>query len=193
LRLLPQFVRPRPEEAGAGFLRFQKALQAVPPGGEAHVWVRLPVQLGDMVMALPSLFTVKRIWEAWAQAQGKRLRFTVTGKQSASLFQEAVPQVVAACHVDAMFAPAGSPLTLMRYWKDHKPIAIINYSKSDRIKLAAWLSRVPVRAGIGDGGNTWCYHFSHPYLAFHQVGHRVFRLAPMTQWLAGPEAGSRPP
>jgi ADP-heptose:LPS heptosyltransferase len=190
LSLFP-FRRPRQVQAGAGLLRFQEALRAVPPGGEAHVWVRLPVQLGDMVMALPSLFTVKHIWEAWAQAQGKRLRFTVMGKLSASLFQESVPQVFAACHVDATFPAAGSPIRLMSHWREHKPLAIINYSKSDRIKLAAWLSRVPVRAGIGDGGNTWCYHYSHPYLPFHQVGHRVFRLAPMTQWLAGPEADPR--
>jgi ADP-heptose:LPS heptosyltransferase len=178
---------PRP----SGLERFQDALQALPAGAEAEVWIRVPCQLGDMIMALPSLFIVKHTWEALARAQGRRLRFVVTGKRSASLFQESVPEVFAACHLDDAFPPSGSPLGLLRHWGRNKPLAVINYSKSDRLKTAAWLARVPVRAGIADGANNWCYHYSHPFITYAHVGHRHFRLLPLTEWLAGPDAVGR--
>jgi len=176
---------------GDGLGRFRQAVAAIPAGGEAHVWIRVPIQMGDVVMALPSIFTVIRAWEAVARARGVVLKVTITGKRSVSLFREAVPQVFAACHVDEEFPPARSPLKLIRHWEAHKPLAVINYSKSDRIKLAAWYDRIPVRAGIADGGNNWSYHFCHPFAGFNQVGHRVFRHLPMTRWLAGPDAAPR--
>jgi ADP-heptose:LPS heptosyltransferase len=144
-------------------------------------------------MTLPSLFTVKAAWEELAAQRGITLRFTVTGKRNVSLFQEAVPGEFAACHVDDEFPASGSPLALRRHWRNAKPIAIINYTKSDRLKFAAWLDRVPVRAGIGDGGGNWCYHYSHPYVTYGEPGHRYFRLLPLTRWLAGPDAAPRMP
>lgn len=173
-----------------GLTRFQAALAAVPPGAAAQVWARLPIQLGDMVMALPSLFFVREVWSRLARDRGVRLDFTLSGRHSASVFQEAVPEVFAACHVDDEFPAAGSPLKLLRYWRGARPLAVINYSKSDRIKVAAWLARVPVRAGIADGSNNWCYHFSHPFMSYAHVGHRHFRYLPLTQWLAGPQASA---
>ena len=185
--------RPVPGSRLDGLGRFQNALQGLPEGGEAHVWVRLPVQLGDLVMTLPSLFAVKDAWEQLAARRGVALRVTVTGKRNVSLFQEAVPGEFAACHVDEAFPAAGSPLALRRHWRAHKPIAIINYTKSDRLKYAAWLDRVPVRAGIGDGGGNWLYHYSHPYVTYHAPAHRYFRLLPLTRWLAGADAAPRMP
>ena len=141
-------------------------------------------------MALPSIQAIRDVWEAWAEPRGLRLRFTLMGKRAVSLFQEAVPDLFAAAHVDEDFPPSASPLKLIRHWGANKPLAVINYSKSDRIKVAAWLAGVPVRAGIADGGNNWCYQFSHPFETF-DAGHRVFRHLPMTRWLAGPEAALR--
>jgi ADP-heptose:LPS heptosyltransferase len=184
---LTGFRKPRD---GEGFARLQRAVEGIPAGGEGQVWVRLPINLGDVVMALPSVFAIKHIWEAWAAPRGVRLRFTLMGKRPVSLFQEAVPGVFAAAHVDEDFPPSRSPLTLMRHWGAHKPLAVINYGKSDRLKLAAWLAGVPVRAGIADGGNNWCYQFSHPYEKYN-IGHRTFRYLPMTRWLAGTDAALR--
>jgi len=179
---------PRPD----GLTRFQAALDTVPAGSAAQVWVRLPVQLGDLVMAMPSLFLVKGVWDRLARDRGVQLGFIVSGRRSAALFQEAVPDVFAACLEDGGFPASSSPFRLLRHWGSHRPLAVINYSKSDRVKLAAWLARVPVRAGIADGSNNWCYHFSHPFERYAQVGHRLFRYLPLTQWLAGPEAAAPP-
>ena len=148
----------------------------------------MPINLGDVVMALPSILGVRQVWEAWAESRGVRLRFTLMGKRSVSLFQEAVPDLFAAIHVDEDFPASGSPLKLIRHWGQQRPLAVINYSKSDRLKMAAWLARVPVRAGNADGANNWCYQFSHPYEKYN-IGHRVFRYLPMTRWLAGRSAG----
>jgi ADP-heptose:LPS heptosyltransferase len=173
-----------------GLTRFREALDAVPSGGTAQVWVRLPIQLGDMVMALPSMFIIKAIWERLARDRGVRLEFALTGRASVSMFKEAVPDVFAACLPDTEFPASSSPIKLLRHWKERAPLAVINYSKSDRIKVAAWLAGVPVRAGIADGSNNWCYHFSHPFMSYTQVGHRHFRYLPLTQWLAGPQASA---
>lgn len=184
--------RTRPKAKPAGLARFRAALDAVPPGGAADVWIRLPIQLGDMVMALPSVFFVKSVWEREARERGVALRFTICGRRSASVFAEAVPAVFAACHVDDDFPPSGSPFRLVRHWRGGRPLAVVNYSKSDRLKLAAWLARVPVRAGIADGSNNWCYHYSHPFMGYDGVGHRLFRYVPLTEWLAGPDAWASP-
>jgi ADP-heptose:LPS heptosyltransferase len=183
----------RAKQAGGtpGLVRFQRALEALPAGGEAHVWVRLPLQLGDLVMTLPSLFTIRRVWAELAASRGIALKLTLTGKRAVTLFQEAVPGEFAACHADEEFPASSSPLALRRHWSANRPLAIINYTKSDRLKYAAWLDRVPVRAGIGDGGGNWCYHFSHPYVRYGEPGHRLFRLLPMTRWLAGPGVEAR--
>lgn len=182
-------IEERPARVGKrdGLARFQEALGRIPAGGRAEVWFRLPIQLGDMIMALPSLFTVKNAWQQLAQARGVRLDCVITGRRSAALFRESVPQVFAACHLDDEFPPSRSPLQLRRHWGPCPPIAVVNYSKSDRLKLAAWLAGVPVRAGIGDGSANWSYHFSHPFMSYDAVGHRVFRYLPLTRWLAGPE------
>jgi ADP-heptose:LPS heptosyltransferase len=183
----------RAKQAGgtSGLARFQQALETLPAGGEAHVWARLPLQLGDLVMTLPSLFTIRRVWTELAASRGIALKLTLTGKRAASLFQESIPGEFAACHVDDEFPASSSPLALRRHWSANRPLAIINYTKSDRLKYAAWLDRVPVRAGIGDGGGNWCYHYSHPYVRYGEPGHRLFRLMPMTRWLAGPGVEAR--
>ncbi len=181
----------RQQTPGDGLDRFRAALKAIPPGAEAQVWVRMPINLGDVVMALPSLFAVKARWEACAEALGVKLTFTVMGKRMVALFKEAVPRVFAACLVDDETPFSRSPLSLVKHWGKQKPVAVISYSKSDRVKLAAWLAGVPVRAGIADGGNNWCYQFSHPFAAYAHHGHRSFRYLPLTRWLAGPEARLR--
>jgi ADP-heptose:LPS heptosyltransferase len=170
-----------------GASRFLAALDRLPAGGEARVWVRLPVQLGDMVMALPSLFTVRRAWQAWAGERRVRLRLVITGRTSVGLFQEARPDSGIDCHLDGDSPWSGSPLGILRHWGRERPLAVINYSKSDRVKVAAWLGRVPVRAGIADGSNNWCYHFSHPFMSFGHWGHMSFRYLPLTRWLVGAE------
>lgn len=190
---LLSFWSPRLSLPGGGFDRFKAGLAALPPGAEGHVWFRMPIQLGDLVMALPSLFAVKDAWEAWAAARGVRLKFTVTGKRSASLFQEADPEVFAACHVDEDFGPSRSPFKLKAHWGQERPLAVINYTKSDRLKVAAWLSGVPVRAGIAHGSALWTYHYSHRFFGENAAGHTIFRYLPLTRWLAGPEARQRMP
>ena len=189
--MLSQYFRgfSKPKD-GDGFARLKRAVEGIPAGGEGHVWIRMPVNLGDVVMALASIYAVRSIWEAWAATRGVRLRFTLMGKRPVSLFEEAVPGLFAAAHVDEEFPPSRAPLMLLRHWGANKPVAVINYSKSDRLKVAAWLAGVPVRAGIADGGNNWCYQFSHPFETYN-VGHRIFRYLPMTRWLAGPDAALR--
>jgi len=175
---------------GGGLARFMKALAAVPDGGAGQIWVRMPLKLGDVVMALPSLFAVKNAWEKLADLRGIRLRFTLLGKAGITLFQEAIPEVFAACLVDEA-TTLRSPFAMRRSWKGDRPLAVINYSKSDRIKLAAWFGGVPVRAGISDGGFNWCYQFCSPYEKSSRLGHRVFRYLALTRWLAGPEVRLR--
>lgn len=179
-------------QTGSGLRRFRVALEAIPAGGEGHVWIRLPLLLGEAVMALPSLFTVKAAWERIAEARGVALKFTITGKRVASLFQEAPSEVCSACHVDDDFPPSRSPLQLVRHWAEHRPLAVINYSKSDRLKIAAWLGRVPVRTGVAHGSAKWTYQFSHPFDG-RTPGHKVFRYEPLTRWLTGPEEVQRMP
>lgn len=74
---------------------------------------------------------------------------------------------------------------ILGHWGGDRPLALINYSKSDRVKVAAWLARVPVRAGIADGSNNWCYHYCHPFQTFTRYGHMSFRYLPLTRWLLG--------
>lgn len=168
-----------------GAARFRAALDALPRDGEARVWVRLPIQLGDMIMALPSLFTVKRTWQAWAAERRVRLRFVITGKASAALFKDARPESGLSCIQDDESPWSVSPFRILGHWGGDRPLALINYSKSDRVKVAAWLGRVPVRAGIADGSNNWCYQFSHPFKTFIGYGHMSFRYLPLTRWLVG--------
>ena len=183
--VLGPFGRTGGTRARSGADRFLAALDRLPRGGEAVVWVRLPVQLGDMVMALPSLFTVRRAWLAWAGERGVRLRFVITGRASAALFKDAPPEAGLACHLDAESPWSDSPFGILRHWGGDRPLAVINYSKSDRVKVASWLGRVPVRAGIADGSNNWCYQFCHPFMKFTHYGHMSFRYLPLTRWLLG--------
>jgi ADP-heptose:LPS heptosyltransferase len=92
--------------------------------------------------------------------------------------------------VDGQTPYRNSPFSIRRYWGKASPLAVINYSKSDRIKLAAWMGGVPVRAGIADGSFNWCYQFSESYEK-SLFSHRVFRYLSLTQWLAGPEVSLR--
>jgi ADP-heptose:LPS heptosyltransferase len=179
----------RQQREGGGLARFVKALEAVPDGGTGQIWIRMPIKLGDVVMALPSIFAVKDTWEKLAEARGIKLRFTLLGKPSITLFQEAIPEVFAACLVDGE-TPFRSPLGMRKSWGKDRPLAVINFSKSDRIKLAAWIGGVPVRAGISDGGFNWCYQFCEPYEK-SIMSHRVFRYLSLTRWLAGPDAHLR--
>ncbi len=170
-----------------GLARFEAALtRREDPGGQAEVWIRLPVQLGDMLMALPAICAVQWVWNQVAERHGVALRYVFSGKRSASLFSEADPRLAAECLVDEDSRFSSSPWRLWRHWGKRPPIAVINFSKSDRIKLAAWLARVPVRAGIGDGANNWAYQFSHPFKENHAPGHRIFRYQPLLEWLTRP-------
>jgi ADP-heptose:LPS heptosyltransferase len=171
---------------GGGLARFTKALTAVPAGGEAGIWIRMPIKLGDMVMALPSVFAVKRTWEKLAEDRGIKLHFTLTGKAPIDLFKESTPRIFAACMVDGRTPFCNSPSGIRRFWGKDRPLAVINFSKSDRIKVAAWMAGVPVRAGIADGSFNWCYHFCEPYEK-GLFGHRTFCYLPFTRWLAGPD------
>jgi len=175
---------------GGGLVRFLNALRAVPDGGEASVWIRLPIKLGDVMMALPSVFAIKHAWEGLAERRGIKLRFTLMGKPGINLFRECLPQVFEACMVDGQSPFRNSPFSIRKYWGKAPPLAVINYSKSDRIKLAAWIGGVPVRAGIADGSFNWCYQFSEHYEK-SIFSHRVLRYLPLTQWLAGPDVSLR--
>ena len=180
----------RQQREGGGLARFVKALEAVPDGGTGQIWIRMPIKLGDMLMALPSVFTVKETWERLAEDRGIKLRFTLTGKAPIDLFKESTPQIFAACMVDGQTPFRNSPFGIRKFWGKDRPLAVINFSKSDRIKVAAWIAGVPVRAGIADGSFNWCYHFSEPYEK-GILSHRVFRYLPITRWLAGPNVSLR--
>jgi ADP-heptose:LPS heptosyltransferase len=174
-----------------GLARLEAALiRRVEPGGQAEVWIRLPVQLGDMLMALPVVHALQRVWDQVARDHGVELRYVFSGKRSASLLSEAEPRLAVQCLVDEDVDFAVSPWGFWRHWGKRPPIAMINFSKSDRIKLAAWLARVPVRAGISDGANNWAYHFSHSFKDNHAAGHRIFRYQPLLEWLTRP--GTQP-
>jgi ADP-heptose:LPS heptosyltransferase len=71
-------------------------------------------------------------------------------------------------------------------------MALIHFSKSDRIKIAAWLARVPVRAGISAGGSNWSFQFSTPFEVPGRIGHKIHLFQELVDWLAGPGTEPQP-
>ena len=58
-----------------------------------------------------------------------------------------------------------SPFKAARLLRAHRPASVINFPKSNRPMLAAWMARVPLRLGCGDGGARLFYSHS---IAFYK-------------------------
>lgn len=58
-----------------------------------------------------------------------------------------------------------SPWKASRMLRAHRPASVINFPKSHRPMMAAWLARVPLRLGCGDGGGSLFYTHS---IAFYK-------------------------
>lgn len=155
-----------------------------------EVWIRFPRQLGDVVFTIPFFGTLQRRWNAVAEAEGMRLRWIAVGHRiGAALFAEADPAFVAETVVEEG-GEKPDPWALLRRWRSRRPVAVLNLSQSVRLSLAAWMARVPIRAGDVDNHLRFLYTFTFTYrdLDAH-ISHRFMGLLhaltgdPSVTWL----------
>jgi len=71
----------------------------------------------------------------------------------------------------------------VRRWRQQPPAGFLNLSQSARLPFAAWLSRVPIRAGIADNHLRLLYHHSIRYRDLPL--HIATRIQPLLQTLTG--------
>jgi heptosyltransferase-2 len=158
--------------------------RALAGGAAPEVWIRFPRQLGDVVMTLPFLHTLQRHWNAVAAARGQQLRWIAVGHHiGAALLSEADPAFIAAAHIEGGGAAKPDPWALVRGWRQRPPAAFLNLSQSARLPFAAWLSRVPIRAGIADNHLRLLYH--HPIRYRDLPLHIATRIQPLLETLTG--------
>ncbi len=158
--------------------------QALADGAAPEVWIRFPRLLGDVVMTMPFLRTLQSHWNAVAAARGVQLRWIAVGhKAGAALLAEADPAFIAEVVLEGGGAAKPDPWALLRRWRKQPPAAFLNLSQSARLPFAAWLSRVPIRAGIADNHLRLLYHHSIKYRDLHQ--HIAARMEPLLLALTG--------
>jgi ADP-heptose:LPS heptosyltransferase len=158
--------------------------QALAEGKAPEVWIRFPRLLGDVVMAMPFLGTLQRHWNAVAEARGAKLRWIAVGHTAgAALLSEADPTFIAEVILEGGGAAKPDPWALQRKWQRQPPAAFINLSQSARLPFAAWLSRVPIRAGIADNNLRLLYHHTIRYRGLPR--HLGARLEPLLLALTG--------
>ncbi|BDU68431.1 ADP-heptose--LPS heptosyltransferase [Geothrix oryzae] len=158
--------------------------RALAQGAAPEVWIRFPRQLGDVVMTLPFLRTLQHHWNAVAAARGVQLRWVAVGHHiGAALLSEADPAFIAASHIEGGGAAKPDPWALVRGWRKRPPAAFLNLSQSARLPFAAWLSRVPIRAGIADNHLRLLYH--HPIKYRDLPLHIATRIQPLLATLTG--------
>ena len=162
----------------------EKLDRALAEGKAPDVWIRFPRLLGDVVMAMPFLGTLQRHWNAVAAARGQQLRWIAVGHTAGvALLSEADPGFIAEVILEGGGDAKPDPWALHRRWRRHPPVAVINLSQSARLPFAAWLSRVPIRAGIADNNLRPFYHHSIRYRGVHR--HIGARFEPLLQALTG--------
>lgn len=158
--------------------------RALAGGAAPEVWIRFPRLLGDVVMTMPFLHTLQRHWNAVAAARGQQLRWIAVGHTAgAALLSEAAPAFIAEVILEGGGAAKPDPWALLRRWRKRPPAAFLNLSQSARLPFAAWLSRVPIRAGIADNHLRLLYHHSIRYRDLQE--HIAVRLEPLLLALTG--------
>lgn len=158
--------------------------EALAGGAKPEVWVRWPRQLGDVMFALPFFGTLREEWARAAAQEGKELRWIAVGHAiGAALFSEAAPGFIAESLIESGGQGKPDPWQLLRRWRQTRPAAVINLSQSVRLALAAWMARVPVRAGIADNGLGLLYH--HPFKYRDLPIHLARRYEPLLEQLTG--------
>lgn len=158
--------------------------EALARGAKPEIWIRWPRQLGDVMFALPFFGTLREEWGRAAEAEGRPLRWIAVGHAiGAALFSEAAPDFIAESLIESGGAGKPDPWNLLRRWRRERPAAVINLSQSVRLALAAWMARVPVRAGIADNGLGLLYQ--HPFKYRDLPVHLARRYEPLLEGLTG--------
>lgn len=120
-------------------------------GACPEVWIRFPRQLGDVVFTLPFFLSLQADWNELAASCGVKLRWMAVGHAiGAAIFAEAHPDFITETVIESGGQGKPDPWHLLRRWKHDRPVAVINLSQSVRLALAAWMARVPIRAGDVD-------------------------------------------
>lgn len=164
---------------GSDVLREVLATEARP-----EVWVRFPRQLGDVVFSLPFFISLQRQWNAVAAERGRTLQWISMGHDiGASLFTDADPAYISKCFLESGGRNKPDPWALLKQWREHRPVAVLNLSQSARLILAATLAKVPIRGGIADNHLGWLY--THPFVYRGVMLHCARRYEPLLHLLTG--------
>ncbi len=164
-------------------LGHERLLEVLPAFDHPEVWIRFPRQLGDVIFSIPFLHGLQQSWNAIAEAQGKKIRWVAVGHAiGAAIFSEAHPDFIAESVIEASRDQKPDPWALLRRWRRQPPVAFVNLSQSARLGLAAWLARVPIRAGDNDNHLGFLYHHTFTYrdLPIHIVRRYEPLLARLT-------------
>jgi ADP-heptose:LPS heptosyltransferase len=165
-------------------LGHERLLEVLPAFDQPEVWIRFPRQLGDVIFSIPFLHGLQKSWNAIAAAQGKKIRWVAVGHAiGAAIFSEAHPEFIAESVIEASRDQKPDPWALMRRWRSKPPVAFVNLSQSARLGLAAWLARVPIRAGDNDNHLGFLYHHTFTYRDLPM--HIVRRYEPLLAQLTG--------
>jgi heptosyltransferase-2 len=153
-------------------------------GARPEVWIRFPKLLGDVIFSLPFLGSLQREWNAVAAEAGVTLKWVAVGHAiGAAVFSEADPSLIAESVIETGGQGKPDPWMLLRRWRRERPVAVINLSQSVRLILAAWMARVPIRAGIAD--NHLAMLYTHPFNYRDLPIHIVQRYRPLLEKLTG--------
>ncbi|MFN7957762.1 MAG: glycosyltransferase family 9 protein [Holophagaceae bacterium] len=162
----------------------ERLRELLPAFEQPEVWVRFPRQLGDVIFSIPFFCALQRSWNAVAKAQGKRIRWVAVGHAiGAAIFSEAHPDFIAESVIEGGQAQKPDPWALVRRWRKRPPVAFINLSQSARLAFAAWLARVPIRAGDTNNHLHFLYHHTFTYRDLPI--HIVRRFEPLLAQLTG--------
>jgi len=121
-----------------------------PPLGA--IWVRMPRFIGDAVLIHQALEPLRAAgWQlvAWGPAPIAEM-FRGSG---------------AFAGVWADGPERGRPLALRTLLRDHQAAGVVNLPRSSRALVAAWLARVPLRAGWREGGGRFLATAALPFAA----------------------------
>ena len=152
--------------------------------GPHEVWIRWPRQLGDVAFALPFFGSLQTAWNTEAAALGVTLRWVAVGHAiGAALFAEASPDFIAESVIETGGVGKPDPWHLVRRWRKHPPVCVINLSQSVRLALGAALAGVPIRGGIAD--NHLSFLYTHPFKYRDLPIHLAQRYAPLLEQLTG--------
>nr|WP_275975905.1 glycosyltransferase family 9 protein [Geothrix terrae] len=169
---------------GNGKPGHERLREALPAFEQPEVWIRFPRQLGDVIFSIPFLYALQRAWNGIAESQGRKIRWVAVGHAiGAAVFSEAHPDFIAESVIEARRDQKPDPWALVRRWRKQPPVAFVNLSQSARLAFAAWLARVPLRAGIADNQLSVLYHY--PFAYRDLPIHLVRRYEPLLEQLTG--------